>query len=183
MTTHIDVDRAAIKTAADSRHAHHEAGHAVAAVARGGYLLEIVLGQADWSNDDLDADTPGYTSHRTEPENAPFVTFAGPWATAMWMVENDPDVDSFDDAMEYAWDDSVDGDTAKYGGLVDQLNDEAHRLGLGHVGALWEDEWCGELEELWPVIRAVAAMLLRGETVTHDVVLAAIRHHTEGRRQ
>ena len=172
------VDLAAIKAAADSRHAHHEAGHAVAAVARGGYLLEIFLGEADWSNDNLDTDVPGHTRHQTKPENAPFVTFAGPWSTAMWMVANEPDVDCFDDAMQAAWDERFDGDTAKYSGIVDQLNDQAHRLGLGDVGALWESEWCSELEELWPVICDVAGMLLLGETVTHDVVLVAIKSAT-----
>lgn len=180
MTTHIAVDLAGIKRAADSRHAHHAAGHAVAAVSRGGTLIEITLGNADWSSDNLDADVPGYTLHHTKAENAPFVTFAGPWATAMWTVENEPDVDCFDDAMHYAWDDSVDGDTAKYGALVDQLNDEAHRLGLGHIGPLWESNWCRELEELWPVIRDVAGMLLRGDTVTHDIVLAAITSRDKG---
>ena len=170
------IDRDAVIAAAASRLAHHEAGHAVAAVARGGYLVEIFLGEVDWTTDGGD-DVPGHTRHQTKPVNAPFVTYAGPWATAKWTVENDPDVDDFDNALEYAWDDAADGDALKYGGAVDQLNEFAQQLGLGWVGAAWEADWHWELEELWPVICEIAALLLRGETVTHDDVMTSIGKH------
>ena len=83
---------AAVEAHAAARHAHHEAGHAVAAVARGGELVDVFLGTAYWSIVDSTADTPGGTVHRAAWAAQPFVTFAGPWAEARWTVENDPDV-------------------------------------------------------------------------------------------
>jgi hypothetical protein len=96
---------AAVEARARSRQAHHEAGHAVAAVARGGKLIAVWLGTVDWSKDSS-ADTPGGTRHRTPSAGQPFVTFAGPWAGAMWTVEHDDDVDDFYEALESAWSES-----------------------------------------------------------------------------
>lgn len=92
MTANTDIT-AAIAAQSDSRHAHHEAGHAVAVVHRGGELRSVRLGKVDWSSTGLDADEPGETHHRGRYENEPFVTFAGPWAEAMWSADNDPDID------------------------------------------------------------------------------------------
>ncbi|MGE5696258.1 MAG: hypothetical protein ACM4D3_13810 [Candidatus Sericytochromatia bacterium] len=75
---------AAVSASATARHAHHEAGHSVAAVARGGTLIRASLGNADCSTLDDSADTSGGTVHRTEYADQPFVTFTGPWAEAMW---------------------------------------------------------------------------------------------------
>src|SRR6201997_4156082 len=89
---------ATVAARAMARHAHHEAGHAVAAGAAGGQLVDVFLGVVDWSTCDDGADTAGGTVHCTAWEHQPFVTFAGPWAEATWVVENDPEVSDFDDA-------------------------------------------------------------------------------------
>ena len=148
-------ERAAIIAASAAEHAHHESGHAVAAVARGGWLCEIRLGVPDWDSDDDASDLPGYTRHRTRTENRPFVTFAGPWASARFRVEADPEASDLEYQLEYAFEES-DDDAAAFG------------------DAEWEDHWFDELEVLWPSNCAVAAKLLAGDNVTHATVLDAI---------
>lgn len=166
---------AEVSRRARSSHAHHEAGHAVAAVARGGELVKVQLGQVDWASADLNADTPGGTYHRTEEENVPFVTFAGPWATAKWTIENDPDEDDFDEALDAAWNNSSDGDLDKYEQRLEMLSVTSEGIGLplGHDQP-WVPRWLDELEPLWPAICEVAALLIDGQTVTHADVRAAI---------
>jgi hypothetical protein len=170
---------AAVAARAMARHAHHEAGHAVAAVAAGGQLVDVFLGVVDWSTCDDGADTAGGTVHCTAWEHQPFVTFAGPWAEATWVVQNDPEVSDFDDALAYAWDDNSDGDTAKYEGRVDTLTDVARQLGFGSVGRAWELEWSEERESLWPAVCEIAALLIDYQPVIHATVLAAINRCRE----
>jgi hypothetical protein len=165
---------AAIDALARSRHAHHEAGHAVAAVARGGTLIRVSLGTVDWSTPDESADTPGETEHRTTFANQPFVTFAGPWAEAMWTVEDDDDLDELYEALDYAWQKNSDGDTEKYESRIEMLSGAAEILGFSRIGRLWEVDWVDELDALWPAVCETAAMLLDGQSVTHDDVLAAV---------
>jgi hypothetical protein len=163
-----------------SRHAHHEAGHAVAAVAKDGKLIAVWLGTIDWSTPDESADTPGGTRHRTPYADQPFVTFAGPWAEAMWTIEHDDDVDDIYEALEYAWGDSNDGDTDKYEARVEMLSAVATQLGFPTIGRAWEAKWIDELEDLWPAVCEVAVMLLDGQPVTHDDVLAVVdRYRSE----
>jgi hypothetical protein len=50
---------AALSAKSITRRAHHEAGHAVAAVATGGRLIRVSLGSFDWTTSDESADTPG----------------------------------------------------------------------------------------------------------------------------
>jgi len=170
-----DLDRiAAAKASAASRLAHHEAGHAVAAVARGGRVVEISLGSSDWSTADTTADEPGYVVHRTTETNAPFVTFAGPWAEAMWMVEIDGECEDIYEALELAWTNSPDGDGEKYGQRVAELHAAAELIGLHPLGTPWEADWEQELAELWPAVCEIADALLSGETVTDEVVTAAL---------
>lgn len=157
---------AAVSARATARHAHHEAGHAVAAVAVGGQLLTVFLGTADWSTCDDTAETPGATCHRTPWVDQPFVTFAGPWAEAMWTTHNDPEVDDFHEALDYAWDDSSHGDTAKYQDRIADVTD-ADRAAM-------EAQWDQALAVLWPAICQVATSLINGQTVTHHTVQAAI---------
>jgi hypothetical protein len=38
----------------------------------------------------------------------------------------------------------------------------------------WEYEWSDELDLLWPAVCEVAALLIDGQPVTHDDVLAAV---------
>ena len=157
-----------------ARTAHHEAGHAVAVVYRGGHLVKIVITEADPTHADWDSELAGFTRHRTPVTEHPFTTFAGPGAEAMWVSETDPDT-AFNAALDDAWENSADGDAAYYATLCEPVWEAARQAGLGHrVGPDWEIDWDAELEALWPAIREVAAMLLAGETVTHDAVAAAI---------
>ncbi|MDH6248009.1 hypothetical protein [Mycobacterium sp. OTB74] len=149
----------------DACTAHHEAGHAVAVVVRGGELVSVAL--VAWSANPA---MSGTTRHRSAQTAQPFVLFAGPWAEARWTVEHDPDVDDLAEALSYAWENSYDGDTDLYEDRVAKLSDLADRLGLGARGRAWEFEWSNELDELWPVICQVAALLIDGQTVTHGCV-------------
>lgn len=168
-------EHAAMIAASNATTAHHEAGHAVAAVYRGGRLVKIVMTEADPTSVDWDAEWAGYTRHRTPRVHHPFTTFAGPWAEAKWESETDSGVSCFGEAFDIAWENSYDGDGYYYASLIEPVWEAARRAGLGHrVGADWEINWQDELELLWPAIRAVAEMLLAGETVTHDAVAAAI---------
>src|SRR4051794_32843119 len=104
---------AAVQLEAHSRTAHHEAGHAVGVVLSGGHVDSIWINDADWNAFPLDADlgkggTTTYSNVR--PEMTPFIAFAGPWAEAKWELENDPDVDSLDEALEHAWEENLDSD-------------------------------------------------------------------------
>ena len=135
---------AAVSASATAKTAHHEAGHAVAAVARGGTLIKVHLGKVDWTTRDDSRDKPGETHHDTTSANEPFVTFAGPWAQAMWMVEHRDGVDEqddFHDIVGYAWDDNLDGDGEKYEAKVAALENAvsviAARMGFpgARVGA------------------------------------------------
>ena len=165
---------AAVSARATSRHTHHEAGHAVAVVASGGKLIDVFIGTVDWSTSDMSGDIPGGTVHETAYADQPFVTFAGPWAEAMWTVENDLDVDDFEEALEYAWDNSIGGDTDKYENRIAMLEAAADQLGFSRVGRAWELDWSDRLGTLWPAIRGVAAMLVDGQPVTHEMVSASI---------
>lgn len=171
---------AAIAARAASRHAHHEAGHAVAAVARGGILEAIVLGTAEWTRLDDYADTPGWTRHVSAPAHQPFVTYAGPWAEAMWEFENEPGSEDFCEILLLAWAENSDGDTAKYERTVASLEQIAKALGLGGVvGRAWEQDWEQELDDLWPVICEIAMALECGEAVSHERIVEAIERHRE----
>jgi hypothetical protein len=172
-----------IAAQAAARLAHHEAGHAVAAVTRGGRLLKVHLGKVDWTDADTSRDEPGETHHWTTGENAPFVTFAGPWAQAMWMAEHDPDLADTDcyEILGYAWDDALDGDGAKYDAAVASLEGAVSAMasvlgfpGPVHVPPSWETYWIEELQLLWSTVCEVAALLIDGQTVSHGAVLAAI---------
>lgn len=156
------------------RHAHHEAGHAVAAVHRGGWVQEIHLAGDDPADQ-------GYVAHSSSPAAQPFVTFAGPWSEARWDVMAG-EADDMDEALYLAWDENSDGDGAKYNGLIDQLQATADQLGLGAVGCAWENDWAEELDELWPWIRCVAAQLLDGVVMDHAAIVAAKDRADRARR-
>lgn len=147
------------------RHAMHEAGHAVAAVHRGGHV-QLVRLTAD------DPDRAGFVRHLSSTANQPFVCFAGPWAEARWavMTREEPGMVQ---ALQAAWDENIGGDTDQYHGLIDQLQATADALGLGPVGCAWETDWEEELEEMWDWIRCVAADLLNGVEMSHEWIVAA----------
>jgi hypothetical protein len=154
---------AAVSATSTARHSHHEAGHAVAAVARGGHLIEVLLGTADWSRGDDANDTPGFTRHVSEAHNQPFITYAGPWAEAMWTATAIDAECDFGDAFGEAWSSS---DATKYDAYV--------------AGEDWdvrcerEAAWDCELEGYWPVIQQVAAFLVAGVRVDHQIVDALV---------
>lgn len=141
---------------ATARSAHHEAGHAVATVYRGGQLVSITLAD-DWHKPEtIDWDSPaGNTRTRQDQSMVPFTSFAGPWAEAVWAVQFDPDEEGieFDDILFYAYDDE---------------------LGVGDDSREWDNQWMAELEFLWPAIGTVAQWLIDGETVTHDDISALL---------
>jgi excisionase family DNA binding protein len=153
--------------------AHHEAGHAVAAVMRGGgELVSITIEPTD--------EYAGHTQTRLKPwsDDAAFVTYAGPWAEArfQWPLPtlhgDDDDGCTFEDYIIAAFLNNIDGDGKQY---RDDLDRE--RQGYGkHYDRLVnvarrEQFWSTrELEGVWPVMQSVAALLLAGDTVDHDVV-------------
>ena len=150
------------------------AGHAVAAVARGWELIEVYLGNINFSTDDEDADTPGGLRHTTPYPDQPFVTFAGVWASAIWVCHDD-DAD-YNDALYVAWDDLPES-TEKYESRIDEL---AERYGSDRLKRAWERDWFDELYPLWPAICEVAVMLLEGQPVTHDKVQAIVDRYQNG---
>jgi hypothetical protein len=153
-----------------ARYAYHKAGHAVAALARRGRLLWISPGIVDWTRPDGWGDIPGDTEHITNDDDQPFVIFAGVWAEAMWECHVE-DV-HFNDAMDVAWCNGGAGhDFAKYESRVDEL---CMRYGSNPIDRAWEEEWIDELELFWPAACEVAAMLVDGQSVTHEDVLAAV---------
>ena len=160
---------AAVNAHPYARHAHQVAGHAVAVVARDWELIDVYLGNINFSTDDESADTPWRVRHTTPYADRPFVTFAGVWAAAMWSCENE-DAD-FYDAMHCAWIDNTDGMTEEYESRVEEL---AARLGSDPVKRAWEWDWYDELEPLWTAVCEIAVMLLDGQPVTHDEVQAVV---------
>jgi hypothetical protein len=151
----------------NARNAHVVAGYAVAVVARGGRLIDVYLGGTNFSTDDESADTRGGVRHTIDDVlDRAFIIFAGVWASAIWVC-HDEDVD-YDTAMFVAWGDHSDT-TEIYDSIVQQL-----AVSYGSHPAMWEWDWCDELQALWPAICDVAAMLLGGQPVTNEDVLAAV---------
>jgi hypothetical protein len=151
-----------------ARHAHQVAGQAVAVVYNDWELIDVHLGSINFSTEDESADTPGRVWHTTQYADRPFFIFSGVWAAAMWSCENE-DAD-FYDAMLVARIDSPDGLT-EYESRVDEL---AARFGSNPIDRAWEVEWIDKLDPMWHAVREVAAMLLDGQSVTHEDVLAAV---------
>jgi hypothetical protein len=155
--------------------AHHEAGHAVAAVMRGGGVLVSIT--IDPTEDYL-----GHTQFRVKRWDAAFATFAGPWAEARsrWPGgEVDDDGCVLDDYVTAAFMANP-NDLSDYG---DHLERERNQYGghwpeVIHPGKR-EAWWSTELEGCWPVIQAVARLLLNGETVGHDTVEGLLHGHWE----
>jgi hypothetical protein len=116
--------------------AHHEAGHAVAAVLRGGEVLHVLVGDpTDEGLIDAEREWKGVVRHRSMSWDVPFIAFAGPWA--QWRIGTETGYDTGYDTDEF-----------------------------------WTrvDIWAGELEHVWPAIRAVAALALSGDPVDTGVI-------------
>lgn len=144
-----------------SRNAHHEAGHAVAVVISGGNLIHVKIAD-DWADpESIDWDSPaGVTRHRSPWDAQPFIAFAGPCAEALWATENDFELGTFAEELSYAfWEENLDGDTAQLEARLEDFNPFDH------------DDWIDEVTRLWPVIKSVAALVLDGVEVTHEMVV------------
>ncbi len=164
--------------------AFHEAGHAVAALMRGGSSL-LSVNLSDTSHGE------GITWHRSPVWDQPFIAYAGPWAEVRHAWGDLP-ADALDDEG-YTFDDllsacllfgggaddadhvvptlSIDGMAENLGMTVGSDEDEEQ---LSQLVAATESIWRRELEQAWPVITTVAARLLAGESVTGDQITAAL---------
>lgn len=146
-----------------ARHAHHEAGHAVAAVTVGATITDIQLANVDWDypGNSMGVGKVTYRHPDRYVSDHAFITFAGPWAAARWSVEHDPDVDGDLTAAEVvAWWDAEDGDADAYAKFADDDK--------------YETAWAELLEARWPAICAVAELLIDGQTVEDDNVEAIV---------
>jgi hypothetical protein len=142
--------------------AHHEAGHAVAAVMRGaGELRSVTIERTD--------EYLGHTGFRGKPCDSAFVTYAGPWAEAraQWphptLDGEDDDGCIFGDYVTGAFLLNADGDGADYRRHC--ADDGALLGGHAHLLGSREDVWSYELERQWPVIQQIAMRLLAGEAI------------------
>jgi hypothetical protein len=144
--------------------AHHEAGHAVAAVLCGGTVhhLKLAVDLSDAGLLDPDRELIGVTRLTSASRDAPFVSFAGPWA--QWRHGTETGSDDYDTDLS-DWlhlDDEITGRDDPHGDYTamdfDNLSDELI------------DVWTRELERLWPMIAAVAALALDGQPVNTAVI-------------
>ncbi|WP_077080446.1 hypothetical protein [Mycobacterium numidiamassiliense] len=160
------------ETLARARDSHHEAGHAVAVVARGGTLVQSSLAPAQWSGEPA---VHGATEHQTADENRAFVTFTGPWAEARWLLENEiyghADLAQ---ALAYVWRHHDSGDRIFYVNHVNQFSEHDLHGEFALTYRPWEEAWITELTPLWPAVCEVAGWLTDGQTVTHEMVEGAI---------
>lgn len=147
--------------------AYHEAGHAVAAVLRGGTVqhLKLAAGLSDGGLLDADLESIGVTRHTSASWDVPFISFAGPWAqwrhgTETGHEEYHMDLSEWLDLSESLDLDDPHGDYA----LMDYDNLTGAQI----------DVWIRELDRLWPVIAAVAALALAGEPVDTAIISSAI---------
>lgn len=151
--------------------AHHEAGHAVATVMRGGAeLVSVTIESAE--------DYLGRTTQRIKPTDSAFVTYAGPWAEARYLWQTEPtgefDFEDYvggallsnpDDAKQYQQ-----AIAAERAMLESAINNTGIALAELLDVAGREQLWGRELEDRWPEIQQVARMLLDGEGVDHETV-------------
>ncbi|MGO9350786.1 MAG: hypothetical protein ACLP3C_08120 [Mycobacterium sp.] len=147
------------------RTAHHEAGHAVAAVMRGGVVHHLKLGDpTDAGLLDAERESIGVTRQTSDSWNVPFMAFAGPWAEWRLGTETGETKD-----WDLVWDwldaDSDNGRDA----LGDYTLMDYDNLTEAQI-AIWTDE----LERHWPAIVAVAAVAFADYPVNTEVIQAFI---------
>lgn len=141
--------------------AHHEAGHAVASVMRGGSSFRSVdLSRADEGH--------GLTLHRCKPTDGPFIAYAGPWAEARYLWPADVPLDGEDDdGMTFG--DYVAGIFLGQPDDAAALAPDDERVLLLRAHGVEVDPyavWHMELERAWPAVQRVAARLLAGDVLT-----------------
>lgn len=159
--------------------AHHEAGHAVAAVMRGHTLRTITIRLSDG--------LLGHTLYRGHTWDHAFIAWAGPWAQArcQWSLDGTVELDDEHPEEGHIFADELVG-AFMSGGMEDH---QAVREGLSEAVAALERQdpalaqevthnteqtWCMELCGMWTVIQQVAQWLLEDRTVTHDDVYELI---------
>jgi hypothetical protein len=140
--------------------AHHEAGHAVAALMRGGGELRSITIEPT-------AAYQGHTGYRGKPCDSAFVTYAGPWAEAraQWALatleDEDDDGCTFEDYVTAAFLRNADGDGEQYR-RAQEADAALYGPEFGHLAYGREEHWSRELEESWPAVQQLAAMLMDG---------------------
>lgn len=146
----------------------------------GGQLVSITI--------EPGVDNLGHTQTRTKIFDAPFVTYAGPWADAFCQREDEgaDTPEDFDWLLEIIWENQAECDGAQYqadhDALVDLYGGEDSPIGKFHRERIpvMERGWQRELENHWPVINAVAHLLLAGDTVDHDTIMGILKQHETG---
>lgn len=145
--------------------AHHEAGHAVATLLRGGALRSVTI--------DPTVEHWGLTDGTVPTLSGTFAIHAGPWAEARFrwpLPRQEDDLDDFSDYVTRVWRENVagDGDSA----LFELAREQEEAQGIFYSYSDREAQWDRELEQYWPVIEAVAALLLAETTVDGDAVVS-----------
>jgi hypothetical protein len=152
------------------RTAYHEAGHAVAAVMRGGKCCHITI--------EPEGDYDGRTNVVVAQHNLAFVTYAGIWAEARaeWGKVLDGEDDNcltFDDHVAIAFERNAEGDLREYRRLMIAL-----AAAYGDLNALltYESEkaWGRQLEAKWLVIQKISELLIAEADVSTEVVLGLL---------
>lgn len=134
--------------------AHHEAGHAMAAVMRGAQLHYVSI--------TADGDSLGFTHFTGKCCDRAFITYAGPWAEAraQWptndLNDEDNDGNTFADHVVGAFLANIDGDAEVYQSAL-----KSESLGPADPAllAVREGAWGRELQRVWPVIQRTARLL------------------------
>lgn len=145
--------------------AFHEAGHAVAAVMRGGStLLSVTLSTGTHG--------AGITWVRHKVWDLAFLTFAGPWAEARYEWAKIHDDLAVDDISTSDHECEVFEDWV-CGVFLSQPDDMRTYREAGAGDVIREGIWHRELEAVWPAVVRVAERLLAGD-VTHDEVEAFV---------
>lgn len=142
--------------------AYHEAGHAVAVVARSGTLNSVHHHEHGG----------GLTKSTRWLFDDPFMTWAGPWSEARFLWPPDRDLDE-ETEEEYIFADYVFGvlqSQPSDRGVLDDYNETIDPAALAEFYEAWHDE----LVALWPAIQSVAERLRAGDTLDHADVHNAV---------
>lgn len=149
---------------------HHELGHAVAAVLRGGHLHFVKVDPEE-----------GIGLTRWEPaagdtKSTAFVAWAGAYVEHLWLMEHDADnAESAEGDPASAARELLDGiDLEQYDAAVDELEQVAERLGLTPLAESWCRSWANTLNDFYPTIETLTARMRAGEDITHEAVAEAI---------